>query len=362
MISSWLTQARTCWSLACGPTEAPVTTRESYQSDQHSRTNDDDSIGNNNRSKSYGIGKVLSTLTNSTATSFSSWTESCLPNSNTSSRSNKNDKDGTEDNNHQRNQDIPIMVLRQLESNGGSIPQHFIKPSKNASAMISHKQGFSGEIATGLRNDSPFTKKVKNKKNELLYPISPYDEIPTIRDLFDQLSPHPGLSSLGRGQQEEFRQERQDLPSRYKHGRKQEGGKKMGHPETHHQKSDRTPVPVSRNRNDAHDVPVIIEMPTTPTYSEDSELSLDECLKQYDEDERDQRSLTPHPSFQEGNINEQPTAVDVHHIFHASIKAEQELVWPSDEDDLSAKKKMIVSKNRDNPKSKARHRHRVRLV
>uniref|UniRef100_A0A7S4ADB7 Uncharacterized protein n=1 Tax=Pseudo-nitzschia australis TaxID=44445 RepID=A0A7S4ADB7_9STRA len=419
MVSSWFTtQIRACWALTCSPTSlvSPIlTTKESNtntnqhsNSYQYSRTKDgDDRSNNNNNNKewgeNYGIGKVLSTLTSTTATSFSSWTESFLSNTST-------------------------MVARQPGSSHGScsIPQKGRKSSRTASAAAaaiptSRKQTFLGQqiiattnactgaIAATSASASAFVKKAakKNKKNELLYPISPYDEIPIIRDLFDQLSPYSmsrsmsmSMSSSRDREQQEFRQERQDVPGRHKHrqGRNKKESRRNdryavhttntngagGQRQRRHQQRDgtkaraqtgsrtrtRTPAPASRNRNDAHEVPFVIQMPSTPTYSEDSELSLDECLGQYlhtEDEQRDQRSikLTPHPSFEEDDVFDQPTALDVHHLYHASVRAEQELVWPSDEDNLSRKKNMITTKNRGSTKSattKVRHRHRFRLV
>mmetsp|Transcript_19136 Transcript_19136/g.22139 ORF Transcript_19136/g.22139 Transcript_19136/m.22139 type:complete len:115 (+) Transcript_19136:3-347(+) len=114
----------------------------------------------------------------------------------------------------------------------------------------------------------------------------------------------------------------------------------------------------------------MIEIPLSPVYSEDSELTMDENLWQNDEDdERDQRSLTPHPSF-EDELQYQSTtisATEFHHLYHASVKADQELVrWPSDENeddnDISYQKKMTMKKNRKKTKLNPRRHYRVRLV
>ena len=182
----------------------------------------------------------------------------------------------------------------------------------------------------------------REKKNELLYPVSPYNEIPTIRDLYEQLSPKPRT-----GRQEEIRQERQDFSCRYQqecqHGWRR---KSQDRPTSGRQERDRV-------LQDAHEVPFIIEIPSSPSDSEDSELSFDEKLLQNEEDERerececDHRSLTPHPSYD--------------HFYHAFVKAEQDADWPSDEDNLSTQKKMIT-KNRKHQQTTNRHHHRVRLV
>lgn len=69
-----------------------------------------------------------------------------------------------------------------------------------------------------------------------------------------------------------------------------------------------------------NEIPAIISFPTNPT-DDDSELSWEDVFRQ------EERSLTPHPSFDEGS----PTAHDFHYLFNASRKLEEE-DWPSDED------------------------------
>jgi hypothetical protein len=194
----------------------------------------------------------------------------------------------------------------------------------------------------------------KETKNELLYPISPYDEIPAIRDLFKQLSPSPRLNYGVQRQQKEMRQERQD---HIKRNNRHRG----------YQERDGTAPPFdapnsfSRFRDDPHEVPIMIEMPTTHSYSEDSELSLEECLRRCDEDYRDQRSLTPHPCY-EYELNYQPTSLDVHHLYQASVKVDDELNWPSDEDSISPTKTGIMTEKHERNGKKIRHCRRVRLV
>ena len=333
MISSLFTQITHCWSLTCSPATLS-TTEEVHQSDKSTNDDDDNSFSKKRRSKSYGIGKVLSTLTSSTAVSFSSWTDSFLSNNNSSSNRHR----------HEELLESPMMVFRHNGSKT-SVHQQVQNSSETvASTSIRRKSNSIVEVVTGVGPASSMKK--NTKKNELLHPISPYDEIPTIRDLFEQLSPH-------QGQQEELRQERQDRKKNYRR--------------SVHQQRDRAPAPAevssnwSRSRDGAHEVPIVIEMPKTPTYSEDSELSLDECLRQYEEDQRDQRSLTPHPSY-EDDLNCLPTALDVHNLYHAFVMREQELTWPSDEDSVAPQKETSMTKNRKKTTNKVRRHHRVRLV
>jgi hypothetical protein len=184
----------------------------------------------------------------------------------------------------------------------------------------------------------------KVTKNELLYPISPYDEIPAIRDLFKQLSPSPRLDTRVQRDKKEMRQERQDRM-------------KMNSRHRGHQERDGTappfdvPISFPRSRDDPHEVPIMIEMPTTPSYSEDSELSLEECLRRCDEDYRDQRSLKPHPCHEHGLKYDQPTSLDVRHLHHASVKVDDELNWPSDEDSITpTKTRTMTEKHKRNGK------------
>jgi len=192
--------------------------------------------------------------------------------------------------------------------------------------------------ATISGNTSSFMKR-KIKKNELLYPISPYDEIPAIRDLFKQLSPTPRQNLGVEGQRKELRQERQDNVKRnYSHGGRQQRDRKS------------TPVDtsdyVSRFMNDAHEVPIMIEMPTTPSYSKDSELSLEE------EDYREQDPLTSHASC-EFDFTYQPAPLYSRHLHEASFSSD----WPSDEENALTNKTIITTKKRQNNAKKVRRWH-----
>ncbi|MGK3733659.1 MAG: hypothetical protein ACI8RD_004487 [Bacillariaceae sp.] len=326
MIPSWLTQTTACWSLTCAL---------STEVNQSKIIDNEDDIISKRRRKSFGIGKVLSTLTRSTTTSFSSWTDSLIFNS------------------HRSNEEFPIMVFR--KSNNGINVHQGKKTKQMKSATVSrHQDGSSKE------------------KNEMIYPVSPYDELPTIRDLFEQLSPQTRPNS--QNQEQELRQEQQDVTRRHQQERQQVIRNKNDRP-TGHQPRDRPPANTITEESkfwtlsrDAHEVPVMIEMPSSPVFSEDSELSLDENLWQdNDDDECDQRSLTPHPSY-EDELHWQPstiTATEFHHLYHASVKAEQELIWPSDEDNNnnnSTQKKMITKKNRRMSTKVTRRDARVRLV
>jgi len=105
----------------------------------------------------------------------------------------------------------------------------------------------------------------------------------------------------------------------------------------------------------------MIEIPSTPTYSEDSLLTSEDCLIQVKEDIHGQRPLTPHPSY-EDDLNFEPTASDLRHLYRSFVKADQEISWPSDEDDISTQKDMTKRKNQKKGGRKAHHDHRVRLA
>lgn len=221
----------------------------------------------------------------------------------------------------------------------------------NISTQKNHTSAIVAAVAATCGGGSGFTES-KVTKNELLYPISPYDEIPAIRDLFKQLSPSPRLDYGVQREKKEMRQERQDhIKSNCRH--------------RGHQERDGTappfdvPIYFPRSRDDPHEVPIMIEMPTTPSYSEDSELSLEECLRRCDEDYRDQRSLTPHPCYEYGLNYYQPTPLDVHHSHHAFLKVDDEMNWPSDEDSMApTKTRSMTEKHKRNGK-KIRRCHRV---
>ena len=86
-----------------------------------------------------------------------------------------------------------------------------------------------------------------------------------------------------------------------------------------------------RYLQDAHQVPFIVEIPSFPTYSEDSELSLDENLLQNEGDVRERDHRSYHRS---GELDRHPTILSscFHLFYHASGKEDQEFCWPSDED------------------------------
>lgn len=340
MIPSWFTQITACWSFTC---ELSTEVNQSKSID-----NEDDSTSKRRR-KIFGTGKVLSALTRSNTTSFSSWTDSLISNS------------------HRSNEELPIMVFR--KSNNRTNVYQGKKTKQMKSATVSRHQDGSSKEFNGVST----TVTSKKKKNELIYPVSPYDELPTIRHLFDQLSPQTRPNSWN--QEQELRQEQQDGTRRHQQERQHVIRKKNDRP-IGHQPRDRPPVDTITEASklwslsrDAHEVPIMIEMPSSPVYSEDSELSLDENIWQdNDDDERDQRLLTPHPSY-EDELHWQPstiTAMEFHHLYHASVKAEEELIWPSDEDNNnnnnSTQNKMITKKNRTKSTKVTQRDHRVHLV
>jgi hypothetical protein len=178
----------------------------------------------------------------------------------------------------------------------------------NHSAAADECQGFS-----------PGRTKAHNKKNQLLHPISPYDELPDIQDLVDKLTP---ISTSAVHNVRGVPQERQQ------HGPTQ--------PRSSDELQQRDPPIASpfhdSYRNGAHDVPAVIEIPCIPTPSQDSEMTVDDIFRPTTRDDRGPRSLTPHPSFED---EVHPTASDVRYLVGAGTKADQE-AWPSDEESAAA--------------------------
>lgn len=159
------------------------------------------------------------------------------------------------------------------------------------------------------------------RKNELLYPLGRYDEIPVIRDLAKKLSLEPNRNRDIQRPRAETRQTRQDNTRR----KKRHGG---------HQQRDATAssfhVPPS-SINDAHEVPRMIEIPASFSFSKDSEVSFEDCFKHNDSEDRDQSSIIPlQPNRFE--FNKHYMHFDVHHQKHF-VNDESELDCPSDEDD-----------------------------
>eukprot|EP00535_Pseudo-nitzschia_heimii_P002388 CAMPEP_0197193612 /NCGR_PEP_ID=MMETSP1423-20130617/27607_1 /TAXON_ID=476441 /ORGANISM="Pseudo-nitzschia heimii, Strain UNC1101" /LENGTH=76 /DNA_ID=CAMNT_0042646843 /DNA_START=1 /DNA_END=228 /DNA_ORIENTATION=+ len=64
----------------------------------------------------------------------------------------------------------------------------------DANIIQNHKLEAAVDEAGNRSKNSNLMSK-KGKKNELLHPISPYDEIPSIRALFEKLSPTPRIRS-----------------------------------------------------------------------------------------------------------------------------------------------------------------------
>lgn len=135
--------------------------------------------------------------------------------------------------------------------------------------------------------------------NQLVKPVSPYEELKQAADEmypFDEFLPK---SRQARQDDDDERQAKRD-------------------------KRDEEPrIPSEIVVTSA--IPTFISFPTYPT-DDDSELSLEAVFREavFCEEER---SLTPHPSFDEGR----PTAQDVHYLYKACKKFEEE-DWPSDED------------------------------
>jgi hypothetical protein len=215
----------------------------------------------------------------------------------------------------------------------------FMKQNKRATASKSHKtkpdmegQGFFG---------SP------SSKNQLLHPVSPYDELPIIQDLFERLTPRrirpppsPHMKTTKPQRQDDSQaRSTSKVNGRHEHHsfapqQREQSNQTMKERVGGCQQRDQ-PYHMSSARgqreaeevvyNGAHDVPSVIEFPSIPTLSEDSEVTLDSIWK--DEEESEHRRLTPHPSFEELKM----PSFDLHHLYHASVQAEQEM-WPSDED------------------------------
>jgi hypothetical protein len=227
------------------------------------------------------IGKVLSSIASSATTSCSSWTESYT-------QIFQNEEE--------------TMVFKKAINRGGR--------SKTA-AHVDDKRGV---VSNAHR-----------KKNQLVQAVSPFDELPVIQDLFEQLSPKPKL--LTPSEQREAPHQR-PLKDQAKKGATLEP-QQRDPPELdtvdieHHR--------YSFSDNGAHDVPTVIEIPTIPTKSEDSDLTLASIWRGTDnaDDDRGPRTLTPHPSFEEV----EPSAVDLQYLLQAALEADKEL-WPSDEDSI----------------------------
>jgi hypothetical protein len=157
--------------------------------------------------------------------------------------------------------------------------------------------------------------------NQLVKPVSPFEELKTCEQEaaypFDEqevaLVPPPTSHDIMPKKQvvqthevpkKHRSQARQDVPA----GDREESDKR-----------DAIPLEIYC----AHQVPLVISVPTTPPDDDDdAELSVEEDFKE-------ERALTPHPSFDD----HQPTASDFHYLYQAAKKLEeQEQDWPSDED------------------------------
>lgn len=173
--------------------------------------------------------------------------------------------------------------------------------------------------------------KRRKSMNQLFHPISPYDELPEIQDLVDKLVPVPKPSQR---KAQEVSQERQQQNQKQK--RSSDDLPQRDPPTSSPQ------VVADIYLNGAHDVPSMIEIPSIPTQSQDSDLTLDEIFRpKAKSEDGGPRTLTPHPSFEEVN----PTASDLKYLFEAGLKADQE-VWPSDEESVPKGRKKVRKENK----------------
>ena len=171
---------------------------------------------------------------------------------------------------------------------------------------------------------SPGRNKKHEKKSQLLHPISPYDELPEIQDLVEKLGP---LETPQAPKPQRIVQERQQRA--YNHHRSSN---------EYQQRDPPLPSTTDLYLNGAHDVPLVIEIPSIPMkHSEDSEMTVEDIFRPKTNDDRGPRSLTPHPSFEE---EIKRSASDLKFLFEVGTEAERE-VWPSDEESIAdANRKM----------------------
>ena len=230
------------------------------------------------------------------------------------------------------------MVLRQDERL--SLNHETQKITVDGNRIKKHKTQ-AAVNSSDIRDKNSNLMGYKEKKNELLYPISPYDEIPTIRDLYDQLSPTVRIRPSSTSTQ--IRQERQDAIRkiyRYEDLKLQD---RTG-------SAIRTFYP--ELRDDAHEVPGMIEMPTIPTFSEDSELTSEEFFKLHEKDTCNQIPLARDQFYQKGSN---------YHTIPFDNKLDTELMWPSDEDDVSAMQSKTMAKKHQASRKKLHCFNRTEL-
>lgn len=196
--------------------------------------------------------------------------------------------------------------------------------TRNKEGIMVFKKGIKiGRAKTTTTGERNWTfSDAHRKKNQLVQAISPFDELPIIQDLAGQLMP---ISK----------------PTNTSEHRESDRNKKM-----HASEERQPPVVVMESYHDgssynaAHYVPSMIEIPSIPAQSEDSELTLNNIWRsQDDSDDRSPRSLTPHPSFEDV----EPTLVDLQYLYEAGLRADRDL-WPSDEDSVSKTKVQTKSK------------------
>ena len=206
-------------------------------------------------------------------------------------------------------QSIQTMKLRESKTNANIHWKE--KKSTNCTNILTREKHHSIAFATSLPAGCRKSSLLKQRStNELLHPISPFDEIPAIRALVEKLS--LGQNPRGHCRWKETRQDWQDCT-----------------PQSHRHDSRQQPDGFPPFKNDAHEVPSVIQIFTKSSYSEDSELSLEPCFRCHETSSRD------------GNEDSMTTrSTDQQYIqCHNFVDIDHELSWPSDEDNASLTKR-----------------------
>jgi hypothetical protein len=175
-------------------------------------------------------------------------------------------------------------------------------------------------------------------RNQLLQPVSPYQELVGVRDLCGEVSSSSSSSAHSRrcltAQSRQDRDDdaaRQPVWSRRDNQQERRSGVAIAHhmvPSYKVNARRRSPTHFRSGiagGNCAHGIPRMIAIPTQPTYSEDSELSLEGLWRT---GRLRASRLTPRSSFHDlarPNYN-------FHHLHRVSMKSSENELWPSDED------------------------------
>lgn len=200
-------------------------------------------------------------------------------------------------------------------------------------------------------------------KNQLLQPVSPFQELLGVPDLCGEVSssssssrrfPAPVQNRKDRGgddddevrqpswSQRDHREERQsircDAISHHNSVPSADNKKKR----THHRQSHIVPSFNTIGNCCLFDIPMVITFPTEPNHSEDSELSLME--EAWKTEQGFERTVTPHPSF-EGFPPPPDCNFHRHRRYHAAHTktAENDELWPSDEDQSPLKQNKVYA-------------------